>query len=62
MYWRKERCIQGLVRKPEERDHVEDPGMDGRIILRWIFRHGMGDMYWIDLAQNRDKWQALVNT
>jgi len=21
-----------------ERDHVVDPGVDGRIILRWIFR------------------------
>jgi len=21
-----------------ERDHVEDPDVDGRIILRWIFR------------------------
>jgi hypothetical protein len=21
-----------------ERDHLEDPGKDGRIILRWIFR------------------------
>jgi hypothetical protein len=21
-----------------ERDHFEDPGIDGRIILRWIFR------------------------
>jgi len=20
------------------RDHLEDPGVDGRIILRWIFR------------------------
>jgi len=27
-----------LVGKPEERDHFEEPGMDGKIILRWIFR------------------------
>jgi hypothetical protein len=26
-----------VVWKPE-RDHLEDPGIDGRIILRWIFR------------------------
>jgi hypothetical protein len=27
-----------LVGKPEERDHLGDPGVDGSIILRWIFR------------------------
>ena len=27
-----------LVGKPEERDHLGDPGVDGRIMLRWIFR------------------------
>jgi len=26
-----------LVGKPEGRDHLEDPGVDVRIILRWTF-------------------------
>jgi len=27
-----------MVGKPEGRDYLEDPDLDGRIILRWIFR------------------------
>jgi hypothetical protein len=27
-----------LVGKPQERDHLGDPGVDGRVILGWIFR------------------------
>jgi len=27
-----------LVGKPEGKNHLGDPGVDGRIILRWIFR------------------------
>jgi hypothetical protein len=38
---------------------LEDPDIDGRIILRWIFRSG--GMDWIDLALDRDRWHALVN-
>jgi len=39
-----------------------DPGVDGRIILRWIFRkYNVGGMNWIELAQDRDRWRAIVN-
>jgi len=45
-----------------ERDHLGGPGVDGRIILRWIFRKwDVGGMDWIELAQDRDRWRALVN-
>jgi len=27
-----------LVGKPEEKNYLGDPGVDGRIILRWIFK------------------------
>jgi len=27
-----------LLGKLRKRDHLEDPGIDGRIILGWIFR------------------------
>jgi hypothetical protein len=30
--------IQGVVGKLRERDHLKDPGPDGRIILRLMFR------------------------
>ena len=33
------RRIQGFGRENlREREHLGDPGVDGRIILRWIFR------------------------
>jgi hypothetical protein len=45
-----------------ERDHFEDSGVDGRIILKWIFRKlNVGGMDWMGLAQDRDRWRALVN-
>ena len=44
------------------RDHFEDPGVDGGIILRWIYRErDFGGMDWIVLAQDKDRWRALVN-
>jgi hypothetical protein len=44
-----------------EGDHLGDPGADGRIILKWIFRTWDAAMDWIELAQYWDRWRALVN-
>jgi hypothetical protein len=37
-----------------------DPGVDARIILKWIFKWD-GGVDWIKLAQDRDRWRALLN-
>jgi hypothetical protein len=44
-----------LVGKPGGRVHLEYPGADGSIILRWIFRKCDGAMDCIDLDYNRDR-------
>jgi len=37
-----------------ERAHLEDPGIDGNIILKLIFKQWDGGMDRNDLAQDRD--------
>jgi len=37
-YGGEERSIQGLVGKPEGKNHLEDLGIYGRIILKMFFR------------------------
>ena len=44
-----------------ERDHLEQPGVDWRIILRWIFSKWDGGINCIDLVLDRDRWLALMN-
>jgi len=41
-----------------ERDYLGDPDIDGRIILRWIFRKW--DVGLWTGCQDRDRWRALV--
>jgi hypothetical protein len=40
---------------------LEDPGVDGRIILKWIFKKWIGGMGWIGLSQDGDRWRSDVN-
>ena len=50
-----------LAGNPREKHHLEDPGVDGRIILRCVFGKWDEGMDWIDVAQYRDRWRTPVN-
>jgi hypothetical protein len=50
------------VGKPKERDRSEDRGVDGRMGPGWILGRLVGGLEWIQLAQDRDGWRAVVNT
>jgi hypothetical protein len=45
-----------FIRKPKE-----ETTWRTQVYIRGSLGSGMGDMDLIDLAQNRDRWQALVN-
>jgi hypothetical protein len=61
MYSEDERCLQSSLGSLNERDHLEDPDVDGRIILIRISKTWDGSKDWIVLAQDGDRWQDLVN-
>jgi hypothetical protein len=47
-----------------EIDHLKDRGVDGRMGLEWILGRlaGGAGVGWTRLAQDRDRWRAVVNT
>ena len=49
-----EACTGFWWRNLRERDHLEDPGLDGRIILRWIFKR------WDVGARTESSWLRIV--
>jgi hypothetical protein len=51
-----------LVRKAERKDHLEDLGLGGEIMLEWILGKWCESVNWMHLTQDRDQWWAVVNT
>jgi hypothetical protein len=39
--------------------HLEELDVDGKILLKWIFKNG-GGMEWFAVVHDRDRWRALV--
>jgi alpha-glucosidase (family GH31 glycosyl hydrolase) len=47
------------LESPKEKDHLKDQGVDG--IKMDSGEISWGDVEWIHLAEDRDRWRAVVN-
>jgi len=59
-----ESCMQGFwCGNLTDRNHLEDPGADGMIILKWILKVYMeGGIDLINVTQDRERLRAVMNT
>lgn len=46
--------------KMRKRDHLEDLGIDGRIIKKDLQETGWSIVEWINLDQDRNRWRIVV--
>jgi len=64
--WQAEKRIEILMfifflRKLEEREDFQELGVNGRLILKWNLKIWSENKEYIRLAQNRDKYPAVVS-
>ena len=61
-YGERRGAYRAVVGKPEGRRPLERPRRGWEDNIKMGFREvGWGDMDWINLAQDRDRWRAVVN-
>jgi hypothetical protein len=58
---RRERCTKFRWESLKEKDHSEDRGEDRNMESEWILWRLAGGVAYIQLAQDRGRWRALVN-
>jgi hypothetical protein len=58
-----ETCTGFWCESPKERDHLLNQSVDGRVGSKWTLGRltRCVCVNWIHLAQDRDRWRAVVN-
>jgi hypothetical protein len=41
------------------RYHLEEAGLDGSVMVKWVFKKWNGSVDWFDMAEGRDRWRTL---
>jgi hypothetical protein len=56
---RRDNCTKFWWESRNERDHMEDRDVDGRMGSEWEI--GREDVEWVQLIQDGGQWRAVVN-